>query len=159
MTVSIILLIVAALCLIIGLAGCIIPVIPGPPIAFIGIILLQCTSYAISWPLFVSLAIIAIIVTIVDYLIPGLSTKKFGGSKAGSIGCFLGTIAGLFVFPPFGIIIMPLLGALAGEFINQTPAHDMFKAALGAFIGFLTGIAMKLGVCIAFIVIFVCALI
>ena len=158
MTLPVILLIRAAVCLIIGLAGCIIPVIPGPPVAFIGIVLLQCTPYAVSWTLFATLAVLAIIVTIADFVIPGLSTKKFGGSKSGSIGCFIGTIAGLFIFPPFGIVIMPFLGALAGEYINKTPAPDMFKAALGALIGFITGVVMKITVCTAMIVIFIQAL-
>lgn len=150
MNTTILLLILIALCLLVGTAGCIVPVIPGPPIAFIGIILLQCTPYTISWTWFVILALLAVTVTILDFIIPGLGTKKFGGSHKGSIGCFIGTIAGLFILPPWGIIIMPFVGALLGEWLNHTPPTGMIKAALGALIGFLAGVTAKFAVCVAY---------
>lgn len=153
MNTALILYILIALCLLIGMAGCIVPVIPGPPIAFIGIILLQFTPHTIAWPWFVILALLAVAVTILDYIIPGLGTKKFGGSRKGSIGCFIGTIAGLFVLPPWGIVLMPFVGALLGEWLNHTPPAGMIKAALGALIGFLSGVAAKFAVCLVYIIV------
>ena len=94
-------------------------------------------------------------VTLLDYMIPAMGTKKFGGSKYGSWGCLIGTFAGFFVLPPFGIIIMPFVGALAGELLGGSQPNVAVKAAFGSLLGFLGGVLCKAVVCIAMIVAFV----
>ena len=150
-----ILLILSFICLIVGLFGSFLPVLPGPPVSWIGVLLLYLTkgipfSHAVVW----GTLLIAVVVTVLDYVIPALGTKRFGGSSFGVWGTNIGLIIGLF-FPPFGFIIGPFLGALAGEFINDSKDFNKaLKAALGSFLGFLASTLIKLVVCILFLILF-----
>ena len=84
-------------------------------------------------------------VTIMDYLLPSYMTKKFGGSRFAMIGSFLGLLAGIFLFPPWGMIIGPFFGALAGELLrNINDSSKALKAAFGAFLAFIVGSGAKL---------------
>lgn len=130
---------------ILGLLGCFLPVIPGPPLTFVALLLLQLKAKPPFevWFLLVMLAI-TLVVTILDYVVPVIGAKKFGASKAGIWGSTIGLIAGIFFFPPLGIIIMPFVGALIGEFIVGKKTGLAFKAAFGTFLGFLMGTLLKL---------------
>lgn len=87
---------------------------------------------------------IVVVVTVLDYLIPPLATRKMGGSRKGVIGSSLGIIAGLFIFPPWGIIVFPFIGALIGEMIEGKEQRSALRAATGSFLGFLSGVVLKL---------------
>lgn len=146
-----VLLIVSIVLLIIGLAGCILPIIPGPLISFAAVVVLHFTKYAdFSNNTLLILGVATVIVTILDYIVPAWGTKKFGGSRAGMIGSIIGLIIGLFFVPPlgpFGIISIlagPFLGAYIGETIQGKNSDDALRAAFGSFIGFITGTLMKL---------------
>jgi uncharacterized protein YqgC (DUF456 family) len=83
-------------------------------------------------------------VYILDYIIPALGTKKFGGSKYGIIGTTVGLVVGLIFLGPFGIIIGPFVGAFIGELIyDNENSNRAFKAAIGSFIGFLFSTGLK----------------
>ncbi|HPD64786.1 MAG TPA: DUF456 domain-containing protein [Bacteroidia bacterium] len=141
-----VLIVLGAIVLAVGIAGCILPVLPGPWLSYISLILLQFTS---SHPYSVRFLIIAgvmvAIVTVLDYLVPVWGTKKFGGSKAGVRGSTIGLFAGLFL-GPFGIILCPFLGAVAGELIAGKNSKEALRSGFGSFVGFLAGVVMKLGV-------------
>jgi len=127
-----------------GLIGCFAPIIPGPPLSFIALILLQITDKKpFSTDLLLILGIVTFVVTILDYLIPIWGTKKFGGSKQGVWGSTIGLILGLFFFPPLGIIIGPFIGAFVGELLVGKKSNIALKSALGSFIGFLLGTLAK----------------
>lgn len=81
-----------------------------------------------------------------------------GGGKWGNRGCMIGTIAGLFVFPPWGVLIGPFAGAVIGELFGGKKSAEAFKAGLGAFVGFLFSVVVKVSVCGYFIYSFVAAL-
>lgn len=137
---------IAILLIIVGILGCILPVIPGPPISFGGILILHYTRFGdFTFNQLVILGILAIGVTVLDYIVPIWGTKKLGGSKYGVWGAAIGLVIGLF-FGPVGIILGPFLGALVGELIKENDSNRAFKAALGSFVGFLLGIGMKLAV-------------
>ena len=153
MSTEVILILLAFVCEVVGLVGCLLPILPGPPIACVGIILLQVAKGCFSVPFLIGMIILAIVVTVLYYVIPSAGTKKFGGSKLGAWCCFLGTIAGLFMFPPLGIIVMPFVGALVGELLNGTNLNESLRAATGALLGFLGSTMMKAVLCIAYIVI------
>jgi uncharacterized protein YqgC (DUF456 family) len=90
-------------------------------------------------------AAITAVVTIADYCLPAYMTQRFGGSRSATVGSILGLLAGLFIFPPAGLIIGPFLGALAGELIhNRTDSAKAFSVALGAFLAFFVGTGAKL---------------
>lgn len=148
MTLDIVLIVIGAVFIIIGLIGCIVPVLPGVPLNYIGIVLLQFTSFAdFSIQFLIGWGIVVIIVQLLDYFIPVWGTKKLGGGKKGAWGSAIGIVAGLF-FPPWGIIIGPFAGAVIGELIDEKEFKDALKAGLGAFIGFIAGTFMKLVVAI-----------
>ena len=143
---EIVLVIFAFILLIAGILGAFIPILPGPPLSFIGLLLIQWSGFgSFSFAFLAVFGGITIAVTIMDYVLPSLMTKKFGGSRAASIGSFLGLLAGLFFFPPWGIIVGPFFGALIGELIfNSANSVKAFKAALGAFLAFFVSTGIKL---------------
>lgn len=131
--------------IIVGLIGCILPIIPGPPLSFIGLLFLHFTGFRDFTSNFLLLmGIVAIVVTIIDYIVPIWGTKKFGGSKAGVWGATLGLIVGIFFFPPIGIIIGPLAGAVIAEMTRGKEFNKSFRAGLGSLVGFLLGTGIKL---------------
>ena len=131
--------------ILLGVAGAIIPILPGPPLSYIGIILLHLTTkYQFTSKFLIIWAVLTIGVYILDYFIPIWGTKKFGGSKRGVWGSIIGLIIGIFFFPPIGIIVGPFIGAVLGELSIGKNSKDALKSGLGSFIGFLTGTLLKL---------------
>ena len=131
--------------LITGILGCVLPVIPGPPLNYLGLLLLHLTErYQFSTKFMVTWAIITGVVYALDYVIPVWGTKKFGGSKRGVWGSVIGLVVGLFFFPPFGIIIGPFAGAVIGELSVGKDSGAALKSGFGSFIGFLLGTLLKL---------------
>ena len=143
---DIILVILAFLLLLAGLLGTVVPVIPGPPMSFIGLLLIQWSGFGTFSPTFLWVwAGITAAVTVMDYFIPSLMTKWFGGSRASAIGSFLGLLAGIIFFPPWGMLAGAFLGAFAGELIhNRANSQKAIKVALGAFLAFIVGTGAKL---------------
>jgi uncharacterized protein len=139
-----ILLILGILLMILGIIGCLVPVLPGPPFSFLGLILLQLTRFGhFTNPTLITLGAVAVVVTVLDYIVPVWGTKKFGGSKYGTRGATVGLVIGLFL-GPLGIIIGPLIGAFVGEMIFKDDISYAFRAGFGSLLGFLTGIGLKL---------------
>lgn len=128
-----------------GIIGCILPVLPGPPLSYIGILLLHFTErYQFFTNFLILWAVITVVVYGLDYVIPAWGTKKFGGSKRGVWGSIIGLIVGFFFFPPFGIIIGPFVGAVIGEITSGKDTGAALKSGFGSFVGFLTGTILKL---------------
>ena len=145
------LLILSIIIIILGFIGCLLPILPGPPLSFIGVLIVHFTRFADFSPrILLFLGGLALVVQIIDYMVPAWGTKKLGGSKYGTWGSILGLIAGLFFLPalgPFGIITIlggPFIGALIGEKIAGKDSEKAMRAAFGSFVGFLAGTLMKL---------------
>ncbi len=159
MFLEILLIVLGVIFIIIGLLGCVLPVIPGPPISWVGILMLHLTDRVqFSLEFLIIWLVIAVLITIVDNIIPVLGTKRAGGSKWGIRGSAIGLIIGLF-FGPIGIFVGPFLGALVGEILyfetkagkeksvglTENEKHKRaFLSALGSFVGLLFGIVLKL---------------
>ncbi|WP_319480754.1 DUF456 domain-containing protein [uncultured Draconibacterium sp.] len=142
---DILLIVLGALFIISGVLGCVLPIIPGPPLSYIGLLLLHFTGrYQFSSKFLIIWAIITVVVYALDYLIPAWGTKKFGGSKRGIWGSIIGLIIGMFFFPPFGIIIGPFIGAVVGELTVGKDSGAALKSGFGSFMGFLAGTLLKL---------------
>ncbi len=144
---DIVLLIIGFLLLLIGLAGAVLP-LPGPPLSFVGMIVLSYSKYTnFSSNLLYILGLLTVLITVLDYFIPIWGTKKFGGSKWGTIGSGLGLVIGIFL-GPFGMFFGAFIGAFIGEYL-QNKNHTMaFQAALGSFLGLIAGIVFKLALCL-----------
>jgi uncharacterized protein YqgC (DUF456 family) len=141
---DIFLIIIAALLMIVGIIGCIIPALPGPPVSYVGLLLLHFTDRVqFSGKVLIIWALVAVAVTVLDFVIPAWGTKKFGGSKYGIWGSIIGLFAGL-PFGPIGIIAGPFLGAVIGEMFSGKKGKESLRAGLGSFAGFMTGVFLKL---------------
>lgn len=128
-----------------GILGGILPVLPGPPLSYIGLLLLHFTErYQFSSRFLIIWAAITVLVYLLDYIVPAWGTKRFGGSKRGIWGSILGLLVGLIFFPPFGIIVGPFAGAVIGELSSGKDSHSALKSGFGSFLGFLVGTLLKL---------------
>lgn len=131
---------------IVGIIGCLLPVLPGPPISWAALLVLylwgkdeMSTKFLIIW------LIITIIVTILDYVVPAYFTRVTGGSKVAARGSLAGMLIGILFFPPWGMIIGAFLGALLAEVIfNGKEFKKSIRPALGSFVGFFCGTFLKL---------------
>ena len=161
MMIDIIFIITGAICLLIGIIGSVLPALPGPPLSYIGILLLHFTDRVqFSTGQLVGWLVLALLTVMADYLLPVMGVKTWKGTKWGTIGCMIGTFIGIFLFPPLGIIAGPFLGAVLGELlVAKKKAPEALLAGLGAFIGFIFGMVLKLSVCGWFLFCFVKALI
>ncbi len=151
-----VLIVFAIVCALVGIVGAIVPGLPGPPISWLGVLLLSFTPYSddLTHSFLIITGVLAAVITVLDYVVPAWGTKKFGGSKAGVWGSTIGLVVSIFVLPvlgitigPFGlvgILLGPFLGAYIGEKIHKTPNRQAWRAAFGSFIGFLVGTLMKL---------------
>src|SRR5688572_15758426 len=132
---------------VVAIAGSLLPLLPGPPIAYAGLLLQQLrdpnpfeSKFLLIW-----LGIV-LLTLILDYVIPIWGTKKFGGTKYGVWGCTIGFLAA-FWMGPWGVIIGPFAGAFVGEYLANQHSQQAFKAAVGSFAGFLAGALLKMVVC------------
>ncbi|GGD21543.1 DUF456 domain-containing protein [Hyunsoonleella pacifica] len=149
---DIILIVIAALFMLLGILGSFLPVLPGPITSWVGLLIIHFTdAIPMNTTFLVVTFIIAACIWVLDYIIPAIGTKRFGGSKYGMIGTTLGLIIGLLSPIPGGIIIGPFVGALIGELINKNDSKVAIKAAFGSFIGFITSTFLKFIVAIVFL--------
>ncbi len=159
-----VLIILAFLCLAVGILGAIIPGLPGPPVSWVGLLLASLTLWVeCSTTLLVITAVLALIITVLDYLVPSLSTKRQGGSKYGIWGCNIGLVISIIGLPfgpqgLLGVIFWPFVGALVGEYIKSREMGPALKSAWGAFLGFVTGTLLKLVYCVVLLVIVIVGL-
>jgi uncharacterized protein YqgC (DUF456 family) len=152
---DVLLIIIGLIFCVTGIFGSFLPVLPGPIISWLGLLLLYFTSFVKLnyWVLGITL-VATIIVSVLDYIIPAKGTKKYGGSKYGVWGTNIGLIVGLF-FPPIGFIVGLFVGAFIGELIyNSNDKKAALNAAYGAFLGFLASSFMKMMLCISFTILF-----
>jgi len=142
----VVLIILGCIFIVIGLIGCVIPGIAGPPFSFLALILL---SIARRWEPFsanflIVMAALTIVVTALDYVVPAAGAKKFGATRYGFWGAVIGMIIGLIYAPPIGMIIGAFLGALIGELLGGKKTYEALKAGFGVFTGVMVGIILKL---------------
>ena len=148
-----ILLIVLSIVLLLGgIAGCVLPILPGVPLAYAGVLLMHwtdkvhfSTSQLIGW------LVIVIVLQILDYISPILGSKYGGGTSHGNRGCMAGTIVGMF-FMPWGIVFGPFLGAVIGEMLGGSDLPRAVRAGIGSLIGFMLGTLLKIFVCFYWLV-------
>ena len=144
---DILLLVIAFILMLIGIIGCIVPGLPGTPIAYAGLWIAQITERVdFSWQFLLVWGIVTVVISALDYIVPAWGTKRYGGTKWGVWGSTIGVFVGLFA-GPWGVILGPLVGAVIGELLGGKAAQEALRAGWGSFIGILFGTILKLIAC------------
>jgi len=144
---EVVLLVLAFICLVVGIIGCIVPGLPGTPVAYAGLWIAQATERVdFSWQMLLVWGIVTVVVSVLDYVVPAWGTKQFGGTRYGVWGSTIGVFVGLFA-GPWGVILGPLVGAVIGELLGGKAAAEAIRAGWGSFIGLLFGTILKLICC------------
>ena len=131
-----------------GFLGCLLPFLPGPPLSLAALILLSLVK---NWEPFsvtflLIMAGLTLLVTLLDYVIPSLGARRYGASKFGVWGSAIGLIVGLVFFPPFGIFLGGMAGAVLGELLAGKGRGEAFRAGWGVFLGNVVGTGFKMSV-------------
>lgn len=140
--------ILALVAAVFGIVGSIMPGLPGPPVSWVGMLLVFFAEKGTDNPMTLTTLIVWLVITVVvsvlDYVVPSWTTRAAGGHKAASTGALIGLLAGIFL-TPVGMIAGALLGAFIGELmVTDKGVFAAFKAGLGAFAGFIFGTGLKL---------------
>lgn len=140
--------ILALVAAVFGIVGSIMPGLPGPPVSWVGMLLVFFAEKGTDNPMTLTVLIVWLVITVVvsilDYVVPAWTTRAAGGHKAASTGALIGLLAGIFL-TPVGMIAGALLGAFIGELmVTDKGVFAAFKAGLGAFAGFIFGTGLKL---------------
>lgn len=152
---DIILLISGCLLILLGVAGSFIPIIPGPVCSWLGLLVLHLTQGIPKNISFLTITfVIALLIFLLDTLLPIWGTKKLGGTRMGTIGSGIGLLIGFF-FGPIGLILGPFMGALAGELTQSSDFKKAVRAAFGSLVGFLAGTMMKFSLSVVYLILFV----
>ena len=160
MTLDIVFIVLGGICVIAGTAGSLLPVIPGPPLSYAGLVLLQFTSkHPFSTTFLTVFALLVGLSIILDYVIPVYGTKKFEGSKYGVWGSAAGMVLGIIFFFPFGILLGPVLGAFSGELLSGKTKEKALKSAVGSFLGFMAGASLKVILSLSMVYFFIVSII
>ncbi len=143
-----------------GIIGSFLPILPGPITSWIGLLLLHLTkAIPQDWTVLGITLLIAILIFFLDYFIPAMGTKKFGGTKYGVYGTTIGLIIGLLSPIRFGILIGAFFGAFIGELIyDSNDTNRAIKASFGAFLGFLASVTIKFSISSVYFVLFIMTL-
>jgi len=153
---DIVVLVIALLFILVGIAGTFLPVLPGAAMIFVAI-----AAYgwyegfqAINTSYLMIVGGLTLLSMLVDYLSTYLGARYFDSSRLGMWGAVLGSVVGLFLFPPLGIIVCPWLGAIGGELIQGHDLGRAMKSGMGAVIGLFSGIAFKVAIGVGMLVSF-----
>jgi uncharacterized protein YqgC (DUF456 family) len=157
---SIIGIILAVLLFLVGIAGTVLPALPGAPVIWLGMLIYGLITDFNNLPLtfFLGQALAVGLIFFVDYFSGAWGASRYGGSKEAVWGSIIGGLLGLILMGPFGLIFGPFIGAVAGELYRKNSLEKAFKVGVGTIIGFLGGFLLKLAIEIVMIVWFFIAI-
>jgi uncharacterized protein len=148
--------IVVALLMIAGLVGAVVPVLPGTPLIFAGALLYAyATDFeTIGFGRLAVLAALAVVASALEHIAGALGARKFGGSRAAVIGALIGAVVGL-AWPPLGLLVGPLVGAVAGEFMRTRTLAGSVRAGVGTALGVIAGVLSHFALAVVMVALFV----
>lgn len=148
--------VVAALLVLVGLAGVVLPALPGLPVVFAGLLLAAWAGgfEQIHVATLVVLGLLTLLSFGVDFWATAHGARRVGASRKALVGAVLGTFAGLFVFPPFGLFVGPFAGALVGELLHGREWRQAAKVGVGTWLGIVLSVVLKLGLAFAMLGLF-----
>lgn len=138
-----VLIILALVLLFLGLLGCVLPAIPGPPLSYAGLLCFHFAMDSFTLNALIIYGVITLIVTALDFIIPVWGAKVFGATRQGVYGSIIGMIAGIFL-TPVGMIAGLLIGAIVGDMVGGRKLEDAVGSGLGTFLGTMAAMAVKL---------------
>ena len=158
MDTSFIFYLIAGLLVAVGVAGVILPALPGLPLVFAGLLLAAWTNdfQRVGWLVLTVLGLLTVLSIIVDVVSSALGAKGVGASRKAMIGAVIGSLTGL-VFMPWGLLLGPFVGALAGEYLHSRQLGLATKVGVATWLGILIGTALKLGLAVAMLGLFALA--
>lgn len=127
--------------------GCVVPMVPGPVLGLLAVLLLYFTATPPAVLVVTGLAVIVVAATVVDYLIPVFGARQFNCSRTGMIGCALGTVIGLF-FLPIGLVMGPVWGTFLGELFAGKNVDEAVEGGIGSFVGTVAATYVKVMSCV-----------
>jgi len=141
--------IIGAILMLTGFIGAFLPVLPGLPFSYAGLLILQLTEptpftlrFMIVW------AVIVVMIQFLEQIASVAGAKRMGATSYGIWGSVIGAVAGIFIFPPFGIVLGPIIGAYVGELINKKTSRVAFRSAMGAVLGLFVSTFIKVVIAI-----------
>ncbi|NOX38850.1 MAG: DUF456 domain-containing protein [Calditrichaeota bacterium] len=139
-------LIVALICIAVGLVGTLIPLLPGIALIYVGYLVWGLVSgwSDYGWTTMVVLGIVTTLTYVMDYLAGAVGAKKFGATSAGVWGAIIGAVVGFMILSIWGLILGPFVGAVVGEMLVGRSQQEAWKAGWGAFLGFLASSVFRL---------------
>lgn len=151
--------ILAGLLIMIGLAGTIVPVLPGLPLMFAGMLLAAWVDdfQQIGIPMVIVLGVLALLALVIDFLSTSMGAQRVGASRKAVIGAFVGTVAGLFVLPPLGLLLGPFVGAMGGELLHGREVGQAARVGFATWLGIAFGVVLKLTLAFAMLGLFALA--
>lgn len=151
--------VIAALLMLVGLAGTLLPLLPGIPLMLIGMLLAAWADdfTRIGWVTLLILGVLMALSFVIELAAGALGAKRIGASRQAVSGAALGALLGMFLGLP-GLILGPFIGAVVGELLAQRNAAQAMRAGIGAWIGFIVGTVAKLAVAFTMLGVFVAAL-
>jgi uncharacterized protein YqgC (DUF456 family) len=160
MDLSIVLYVLGALLVIAGLAGAVLPALPGTPLMFAGMLLVAWgEGFArVGWGMLALLGALAALSLVLDFVANLLGAKRAGASRLALVGAALGTLIGLF-FGLVGILLGPFIGAFAGEFIHSRHGGTATRVGVGTWVGILLGLIARVSIAFLMLGIFALALV
>ena len=147
--------IVVGLLMVAGLAGAVVPVLPGTPLIFAGALLHAfATDFeTLGFGRLTILALLAIVASVLEHLAGALGARKFGGGRGAVIGAIIGVVVGL-AWPPFGLLICPIAGAIIGELVRTRALGPSVRTGMGTALGMIVGVAMHLALAVVMVALF-----
>lgn len=154
--ITIVLIIAGFICVLLGMAGSLLPVLPGPPISLAGLIMLHYSGpdFSLGWFGWTLAIVTTLVGVVVDYVIPSATVKVFGGTRAGATGAGIGQIIGLY-WGLWGSIIGSFVGTFAGESAKQQGWKQSLKSSLGSTLGFIVSALIKLFITFVHLILFI----
>ncbi|MFC3816684.1 DUF456 domain-containing protein [Lysobacter sp. GCM10012299] len=147
--------VLAGILMLVGIAGTVLPALPGLPLVFAGMLLAAWAGdfREVGWVPLVILGLLTVVSLGIDLLATSIGAKRVGASRLAVIGAVLGTFAGLF-FGPVGLFAGPFVGALGGELIHGREVRQAAKVGFGTWLGIVFGVVLKLGLTFAMLGLF-----
>jgi uncharacterized protein YqgC (DUF456 family) len=145
----------AALLVLVGLAGVVLPALPGLPLVFLGMLVAAWAGgfQEVGIPILVVLGLLTLLSFAIDFWATAHGARRVGASRKALVGAVLGTFAGLF-FAPIGLFVGPFVGALVGELMHGREFRNAAKVGFGTWLGIVLAIVLKLGLAFAMLGIF-----